>query len=199
MELQGCVVFAGDSVTDCGRREDADGLGHGYVRELAGDTRLADCRVVNVGVGGDRLADLEQRWQQDVVAEQPDIVSVLIGINDTWRHFDSGIPSDLDLFAGRYRSLLAALPAHTRIILVEPFVVPVSQDQVGWRDDLDPRIAAVAHLAEEFGAVRVPLDGTLNQRAESLGAAEIAADGVHPTERGHHEIAAAWLHAVTGP
>jgi lysophospholipase L1-like esterase len=198
MELQGRVVFAGDSVTDCGWRDDHQQLGHGYVRRLAASDQLARCHVMNAGTGGDRLQDLEQRWDQDVLTLEPDVVSVMIGVNDTWRHFDSGEPSDISAFSRRYHKLLATLPPVTRLILLEPFVVAVSDEQEKWRRDLDPQIDAVHLLAEEFGAVLVPLDGILNHLAQSTGAASLAADGVHPTARGHQEIARAWLRAVIG-
>jgi acyl-CoA thioesterase-1 len=196
VNLEGCLVFAGDSVTDCGRREDPEHLGFGYVRELASSGSLSGCRILNAGVGGDRLEDLERRWEADVLAARPDAVSVMIGINDTWRRFDSGIPSDLGIFTDRYRRLLGTLAADVRIILLEPFVLPVHQDQVSWREDLDPRIDAVHLLAEEFGAVIVPVDGILNELAQRMGAAALADDGVHPTAQGHREIAAAWRRAV---
>lgn len=196
MDVHGSLVFAGDSVTDCGRREDPAGLGSGYVRELASTLVPRGVRVANAGVGGDRLADLGDRWEADVVARHPDHVSVLIGINDTWRLHDTGERSDHGAFAERYRLLLSALPSTTRIVLLEPFVLPVTEDQERWRDDLDPRIEVVHLLAEEFGAVLVPIDAVLHRLARRLGAPALAADGVHPTERGHREIAAAWSRTV---
>ncbi|WP_241521848.1 SGNH/GDSL hydrolase family protein [Arthrobacter pityocampae] len=197
MEIEGCVVFAGDSVTDCGWREDPDHLGSGYVRELASGEALARCRVLNAGTGGDRLEDLERRWEEDVLAARPDVVSVMIGINDTWRRFDSGLPSDLGAFTDRYRSLLGSLAPDVGIVLLEPFVIPVDEGQMRWREDLDPRIDAVHLLAEEFGAALVPLDGILNELARRTGAAVLADDGVHPTALGHQEIAGAWRRAVS--
>jgi lysophospholipase L1-like esterase len=190
------VIFAGDSVTDCGRREDPDGLGSGYVRDLASTDLLSGCRVLNAGIGGDRLEDLERRWEADVLAARPDVVSVMIGINDTWRRFDSGLPSDPGVFTDRYRALLGSLAPDVRIVLLEPFVVPVTEEQVEWREDLDPRIDAVHLLAREFGAVIVPVDGALNGLARRTGASALAADGVHPTAQGHRAIAEAWRRAV---
>lgn len=194
--VQGTIVFAGDSVTDCGRREDPEGLGHGYVRLLAGHETLIGARVRNAGVGGDRLTDLGERWHQDVVALEPDLVTVLIGINDTWRGFDSGQHSDPSAFEERYRGLLGALEPVTRIVLMEPFVLPVDTGQEAWRPDVETRIDAVHRLAVEFGATLVPTDRALRGRAEALGAQALAADGVHPTPLGHREIADAWIRAV---
>jgi acyl-CoA thioesterase-1 len=196
MELRGCLVFAGDSVTDRGRRQDPEGLGFGYVRNLSEEGFPAGMTIVNAGVGGDRLDDLANRWEKDVLAHEPDLVSVMIGINDTWRIADSGTPSEIGAFIDTYRGMLSRLSSSTRIILLEPFVLPVTAEQATWRVDLDPRIDAVHLLADEFGAVIVPTDGTLTRLAHTVGAARLAEDGVHPTPLGHSEIAAAWRRTV---
>ena len=194
--MERTIVLAGDSVTDCGRREDPRGLGNGYVHLLAGHPSLRDARLVNAGIGGDRLEDLAARWQRDVLAPEPDIVSVLIGINDTWRQFDSGQHSDLGAFADRYRGLLGSLDPATRIVLMEPFVLPVEEAQQSWRSDVDARIDVVHRLAVEFGATLVRTQRVLDRLAVTIGAGPLAADGVHPTTRGHGEMAAAWISAV---
>lgn len=83
-KLQGAsVLFAGDSVTDCGRREDPRGLGDGYVSMLAAELGEQGATVANVGIGGDRVVDLQQRWSADVVGGNADVLSILVGINDT--------------------------------------------------------------------------------------------------------------------
>ncbi|WP_342024578.1 SGNH/GDSL hydrolase family protein [Arthrobacter citreus] len=194
------IVFAGDSVTDCGRRGGAGGgLGDGYVRMLAESAPFAGASVINRGVGGDRAEDLARRWEADVLAETPHCVSVMIGINDTWRRFDSGQETDQATFLARYRSMLERLAPDTPIILMEPFVLPVDAEQQKWRQDLDPRIASVRRLAKEFGAVLVRTDEILNNLVAAGTAPQtLAEDGVHPTERGHAAIAAAWLDAVAG-
>jgi acyl-CoA thioesterase I len=87
------VVFAGDSVTDCGRRTDPEGLGDGYVRDLWNDLGPQRPQIVNVGISGNRAVDLRERWATDVLAHEPDLVSVLIGINDTWRRYDEDDPT----------------------------------------------------------------------------------------------------------
>src|ERR1700754_764879 len=87
------IVFTGDSITDCDRRTDPEGLGDGYVRLLAGSPELAGFDVRNRGISGNRVLDLQERWENDVVAEQPAILSVLVGINETWRRYDSGDPT----------------------------------------------------------------------------------------------------------
>ncbi|SDE12640.1 SGNH/GDSL hydrolase family protein [Glycomyces harbinensis] len=186
------VVFAGDSVTDCGRREDPDALGSGYVRLLAPALAAAGFAVANRGVSGDRVRDLKGRWDTDVAALRPTIVSVLIGVNDMWRRYDSGDPTSAADFAADYRSILKGLDA--RLVLVEPFLLPVTGEQEAWREDLDEKITAVRDLADEFAAVLVPADEVLNALGDPHG---LAPDGVHPGDRGHEALAELWL-AHTG-
>lgn len=194
-------VFAGDSVTDCGRLDGAGGgLGDGYVRLLAESAPLAGAAVVNRGVGGDRIEDLARRWDAEVLAEAPQAVSVMIGINDTWRRYDAGQKTGEATFLARYRALLERLAPDAVVVLMEPFLLPVTPEQRSWRQDLDPKIAAVHRLAKEFGAVLVRTDEVLNSLV-AAGAApgSLADDGVHPTARGHAAIAQAWLEAVCSP
>ncbi len=189
------VLFVGDSVTDCGRRDDPEGLGQGYVRVLAGTPQLAGRAVLNRGISGNRVVDLEERWADDVLAAEAGVVSILIGINDTWRRYDSDDPTSAEDYEAGYRRLLTALVERSQptLVLMEPFLLPVRPEQEGWREDLDPKIAVVHRLAEEFGAVLVPTDVELTRLAGETGAAALASDGVHPTAEGHAAMAAIWL------
>lgn len=190
------LVFAGDSITDSGRdRDDAASLGDGYVRLIAqavGD----DVMVVNKGISGDRAVDLAARWD-DVLAAQPDVLTVYIGVNDMWRRFDSDDPTSVEDFEATVTQLLEAARAAgvERFVLVEPFFVPVGKGQAAWLDDLDPKRAAVRRLAERFDATLVPLHDRVGAAAETHGAAAIVPDGVHPTPQGAALIADAWLAA----
>jgi len=200
------IVFIGDSITDAGRREDPDGhLGHGYVRLVSealaarGDARP----IVNTGIGGDRAVDLRARWEQDALAHDPELLSVYVGINDTWRRYDAGSATTADAYEDTYRSLLTEAQDRLapRMILVEPFVLPVTAEQERWgAEDLDAKRAVVAKLASEFGAAFVPLQSLLLDAAAQHGGgraghAALAADGVHPTPLGSELIAGAWLGA----
>jgi lysophospholipase L1-like esterase len=195
-ETRGPILFIGDSITDCGRREDSpDYLGDGYVRMIA--ERIPDRRVINVGISGNRAIDLRDRWHIDVVEQRPEILTVYVGINDTWRRYDSNDPTSAATFEANYRACLADVGDAARVILVEPFVLPVSDEQQHWHEDLDEKRAVVARLAAEFTFGFVPLQSVLAAAAEDHGAASLASDGVHPTELGHRLIADAWL-AVAG-
>ncbi len=199
------LLLIGDSITDAGRREDPDGLGHGYVRLVAkalaarGDARP----VINTGISGDRAVDLRGRWETDALDHDPELLSVYVGINDTWRRYDSEDPTTADEFAATYWTLLddAQERLAPRMILVEPFVLPVTAEQQRWSmEDLDAKRAVVAQLAVEFGAAFVPLQSLLLEAAAQHGGgraanAALAADGVHPTPAGSELIAGAWLAA----
>lgn len=189
------VVFAGDSVTDCGRREDPRGLGSGYVRDLFDSLGPQRPRIVNVGISGNRAADLEARWQTDVLAHAPDVVSVLIGINDTWRRYDKNDPTSVESFEKSYRAMLE--PLRAKLILVEPFLLAVKDGQHAWREDLDPKIEVVRRLASEYGAVLVAADVEFNRQAPSVGATTLADDGVHPTAAGHRLLADLWQRTIS--
>ena len=186
------ILFIGDSVTDCGRREDApDFLGDGYVRLIA--EKLVGQPVINVGISGNRVIDLRDRWDIDVVQQHPGILSVYVGINDTWRRYDENDPTTASAFEDDYRACLANTGGASRVILLEPFVLPVTAEQERWHEDLDDKRAVVARLAAEYATGFVPLQALLSAAAEDHGAAALAADGVHPTELGHRMIADAWL------
>jgi len=194
------LVFIGDSVTDAGRRDDPEGLGRGWVRMVAEQLaqRGDDRPIVNTGVGGNRVRDLRARWQTDALDHDPELLTVYVGINDTWRRYDSDDPTSADAFEDDYRFILER--AHDtvapRLILVEPFVAPVTGAQKHWgEEDLDAKRAVVRRLADEFGADLVPLAQVMADAAARYGEAALAADGVHPTELGATLIAGAWLAA----
>jgi lysophospholipase L1-like esterase len=194
--MTGPLLFIGDSITDAGRRDDPEHLGHGYVRLVAqslaarGDHRT----VLNRGIGGDRIGDLRARWQADAIELAPSVLTVYVGVNDTWRRFDAGLSTSASEFEGTYRGMLeeARAAGNPRLVLVEPFLVPVTDEQHGWLDDLAGKRDAVASLATEFGAAYVPLHRILTDAAAHHGAAAIAADGVHPTPLGAELIAESW-------
>lgn len=204
LESQNRILFQGDSITDCGRdRSQFSGLGSGYVMMAA--SLLAalhpeletDC--LNRGISGNRTADLLKRWQTDCLDLKPDVLSVFIGINDVWRRYDADSPTPCETFSANYRALLErtleALP-DIKLILMEPFVLPVPEDRKQWREDLDPKIHAVRDLAREFNALYLPMDGIFAAAAAARPPEFWAGDGVHPSPAGHALIAKSWLQAV---
>jgi len=203
IEPESKILFIGDSITDAGRnRYDDSDLGRGYPMILAAYLMnkypTYDLRILNRGVGGDRLVDVKNRWEEDCLELNPEIVSILVGINDVWHHMDSEEYLDeaaLEQFETDYRSMLKMLAKRTdaRVVLMEPYVLPYPKDRMSWRKHLDPRIQIVRRLANEYHAVLVPLDGALNALGiENDFQTYTGDDGVHPTLTGHAAIAETW-------
>lgn len=197
------VLFQGDSITDCGRsRENLDDLGGGYAMMAASWIGAMypewKIRFVNRGISGNRVKDLQQRWKADCLDLKPNWVSIMIGINDTWRAFDSNDPTSPEDYRDAYDGILADVRDQlgARIILLEPFVLPFPEDRKAWRADLNPRIDIVRDLARKYEAILVPLDGIMAEACTRREPAYWAADGVHPTNEGHALIAQAWFQAV---
>lgn len=210
------VMFAGDSITDCQRLEDEAGLGSGYPARVAGEWgfRHPDRPVtwLNSGLAGSKVSDLERRWRTHVLDVRPDVVSVLVGINDVgWHTYDpDGRVIPAEEYAAGYDRLLAPLAgAGADLILIEPFLLPVrgtirvvdtDVDEAGrreWRADLDPKIQAVRDLADRYDAHLLAADAMFAELATAAEPEHWAADGVHPTPAGHAALAAAWLRLVT--
>ncbi len=200
------VLFIGDSITDAGRdRSNPFDLGGGYPALVAATYAATSTaapesgvRFLNRGISGNRVRDLRRRWQADCLDLAPQLVSIMIGVNDMWRRYDADDPTPVEDFERDYRAILRATVdgGAPRLVLVEPFLLPVREEQRAWRGDLDPKIGVVRRLADEFAATLVPLDTLLAEATATRAAAELAGDGVHPTPDGHALIARHWCEAV---
>lgn len=184
------ILFQGDSITDAGRdRSNIHDLGQGYpkyaaqfLREDFPDTEF---EFIDLGISGDQTMQLVARLESDFIDIQPDIVSILIGINDTWHHAGDKSYIPHDVFEERYRTVLTAIRERTnaKIMMLEPFLIPVA-DKEFFREDLDPKIQVIRKLAREFADVYVPTDGLLASAYTCDEPTSFAADGVHPTAKG---------------
>jgi lysophospholipase L1-like esterase len=200
------ILFFGDSITDAGRdRENSTntGLGKGYamLSSAALSARYPEWNLsfTNKGISGNRIYDLETRLQEDVLSLQPDLVSILIGINDTWHSHKHGKPSPLDEFTAAYHRVLTSLRenGNPTLVICEPFLLPIPKDRRVWRPDLDSRITICRELAREFGANYLPLDGIFAAAACRQTLDYWLPDGVHPSLAGHALIADHWTKLVT--
>ncbi|MGM0125922.1 hypothetical protein IGI37_003323 [Enterococcus sp. AZ194] len=201
------ILFNGDSITDACRREDPDfGLGYGYplfltalLNEYYNNQKI---EVINRGISGDQIAGMNSRWQEDCLDYQPDLVSILIGINDVGFNEEAesfGTLEETARYETIYREVLDKTKAAgiEKIVLMEPFVMPNEVDRSHWRKDLDPKIQVVRKLAAEYNTVLVSLDGLLNQLCLANGAEKYTRDGVHLVPLGNKVVAEAWMQAVT--
>ena len=190
------ILFQGDSITDCGRdRSDIHNLGHGYpyyaAKLLSERYPDIDFEFVDLGISGNRTPDLVNRLESDFVEIQPDICSILIGINDTWHHSN---PNDNwmkhSYFEHCYRTVLEALKTRTnaKILLMEQFLLP-APDKLYFHEDLDPKIQITRKLAREYADAYLPTDGLLAAAYTTEDWQKFSEDGVHPTAYGAQTIA----------
>lgn len=184
------ILFQGDSITDANRNyEDYYDLGTGYsfyaARNLREKYPDVDFEFINRGINGNQTKDLVERLQEDFVDIQPDIVSILIGVNDTWHHSEKRDWIPNDVFESRYRTVLSTIKekTHAKIMMLEPFLIPV-EDKLYFREDLDFKIDIERKLAREFADVYLPTDGLLSSEFIGNNPTDYAADGVHPTKKG---------------
>lgn len=189
------LLFQGDSITDWGRNyDDIHDLGNGYVKFAAELLKEKYPEIqfefINLGISGNQTKDLVERLQRDFIDINPDIVSILIGINDTWHHAENKDWIPNELFEKQYRTVLKSIKENTsaKIMMLEPFLIPVS-DKLFFRDDISPKIEIERKLAREYADVYLPTDGLLSSAFIGDDPVSFAADGVHPTEKGAQFIA----------
>ncbi|MFD9072917.1 GDSL-type esterase/lipase family protein [Streptomyces lasiicapitis] len=166
---------------------------------------------LNTGIGGHKVMDLEARWQTDARDARPDVVSILVGVNDMgWHTIDpeGSVISAREFEAGYDRLLAPLAEAGTKLILIEPFLLPIrslveaghaliaEEARKQWRTDLDPKIQTVRKLARKYDAHLLDADDMFATLAATTGPEHWAADGVHPTPAGHAALAAAWLRLI---
>ncbi len=188
------VLLQGDSITDAGRNyDDHHDMGLGYAKYATEQLRemypQVEFEFINLGISGHQTKDLVDRLDRDFVQLQPDIVSILIGINDVWHHAGdrSWIPDEE--FEARYRTILQTIreKTHAKIMMLEPFLIPVP-DKLYFREDLYRKIEIERKLAREYANVYLPTDGLLASAFVGDDAVTYASDGVHPTEKGARYI-----------
>lgn len=197
------ILFQGDSITDaCRKDEYICHMGLGYPAYVAG--RLGcDCpgqyRFVNRGISGNRIVDVYARIKRDILNLKPDVMSLLIGVNDVWHEFDCGNGIDTPKFIRLYKLLLdeirEALP-DIQILLLEPFVLEGSATAAhypAFRAQVEEKAAAVAQIAAEYDLPFISLQQELDDMAAKAGNDHWLLDGVHPTIFFHQFIADKWL------
>tara|TARA_B110000285_G_scaffold42779_1_gene47493 strand:+ start:2191 stop:2823 length:633 start_codon:yes stop_codon:yes gene_type:complete len=198
------LLFVGDSITDCGRDRESGGtdLGTGYVAQvqalLDAHHPEAKVRYLNTGISGNRVTDLEARWDVDVLAHQPDWVSVMIGINDVWRQFDNPLVKQVSLpaYSEKLQGLVErTLPQVQGMILMSPFFLETNIKEP-MRELMDSYGAAARGIAERNELRFVDLQAAFNAWLAHNHTSLLCEDRVHPNAVGHNIIASAFLDAV---
>lgn len=201
--FKGCtIMFQGDSITDSRRiRFIKYHMGYGYCsmikKYIEKNYKDLDMKFLNKGVYGDTTEKLKKRWENTTIKYSPNILSLLIGINDTWRRYDRNIITTQNKFYDNYAFFLeSTLKAKldTQIVIMEPFLLTVKKDQSSWFEDLNPKIQIIKKLARESNAIYIPLNEIFIEKLTTeKNAWYWTKDGVHPTKEGHELIAKQWL------
>lgn len=203
------LLLIGDSITDCGRgrpiaEASFNALGDGYVSLLNAffttTVPQARLRIVNMGTSGNTVRDLAARWDSDVVALNPDWLSICIGINDVWRQFDARLQVESFVSLDEYTRTLEDLIRTTRpqirgLVLMTPyFIEPNRTDPM--RIMMDQYGAVVRELASRYEAIFVDTQAAFDRVLAELHPMALAEDRVHPNMTGHMILARAFLEAV---
>ncbi len=199
------ILFQGDSITDALRERDNDRhMGIGYptlVSAALGYERRCDYEFINRGISGNRIVDVYARLKCDIINLKPDVVSILIGVNDAWHDFDwaNGVSADrfYDLYCMLVEDITASLPG-VKIMVLEPFVLDATVTQGRYKEfraEVKKRADASRRVAEKYGLTFIPLQEDFDRLAEEKTATFWLSDGVHPTDAGHEFIKRKWIEA----
>ena len=204
------VLFQGDSITDMGRsRADADqpnkqsALGAGYAwfaaAELLVDRPDDGLRVFNRGISGNKVFQLADRWPTDCLDLKPNVLSILIGVNDFWHTLNGQYHGTVEIYERDYRALLErtrkALP-QVKLVLCEPFVLRCGAVNGQWFPEFEGYRAAAKRVADTFADVFIPFQAMFDVAVRFAPPNQWAGDGVHPTATGASLMAHNWLKAV---
>jgi len=196
------ILFQGDSVTDAGRdRSDPHDMGTGYPKYASAMISDAhpdiDFEFINLGISGNRTENLVARLQSDFVEIAPDVVVLLIGVNDVWHHFSHNIDTPAKTFESNLRLILTTIKETmgAKLLMVEPFLL-YGSDKVHMLEELDEKIRIERTLAQEFADVYLPLHAIFAAETVNTTYTDFSVDGVHPNAGGSCFIAERILHAI---
>ena len=199
------ILFQGDSITDAGRNRDFDPeSGYGYatlVKASIGLDKYGEYEFINKGIGGNRIIDLLARVKCDIINLKPDVMSILIGVNDVWHRFAFQNGVSTEKFEKYYCMLIEeikeALP-DTKIIILEPFVLKGLATEENWnefRAELEEKAVVSKRAAEKYNLKFIELLKPFDELSEKVNAEYWLGDGIHPTAAGHEFIKREWIKA----
>jgi lysophospholipase L1-like esterase len=205
------ILFQGDSITDFGRDKsnsapnNQGALGTGYAwlaaAELLVDHPASKLSLFNRGISGNKVFQLADRWQADCLDLKPDVLSILIGVNDLWHTLTGKYQGTVQIYERDYRALLErtkkALPK-VKLVICEPFVLRCGAVTDKWFPEFDTYRAAARRVAESFHATFFPFQTMFDEAVKYAPPARWAGDGVHPTSDGASLMAQTWLRMIAG-
>ncbi len=210
IQKESTILFQGDSITDAGRdrkREgnanDKDALGKGYVYSIATHLlaeRAGDgLKIYNRGISGNKVFQLADRWDKDCLDLKPDVLSILIGVNDIWHTLNGNYDGTVEKYEKDYRALLErtlkALPK-VKLVICEPFVLRCGAVNDKWFPEFDKYRAVSKKMSKEFNALFVPFQSMFDNAVKQAPPAHWAGDGVHPSMAGAYLMGQEWLKVV---
>lgn len=201
------ILFQGDSITDAGRSRDVnrdDLVGRGYpvlVKASLGFENPNEYEFINRGVSGDRVVDLYARIKMDILNLKPDVMSILIGVNDVWHEIVDCNGVDAEKYYKVYSMLIEEIKQELpdiKIMILEPFVLKASATEEEWDrflTETKKRAQMAKKVAEKFNLTFVPLQDGFDALTKKAPSSYWLRDGVHPTAMGHEYIKTQWLKA----
>ena len=198
------LLFQGDSVTDAGRdKRNYHDMGKGYPHFAAAQIREAlpdaEIEMINLGISGNRTDQLFDRLYPDAIELAPDVISILIGINDVWHRFGSSrIETTPEQTEANYRAILERIKTQTnaKIVMLQPFLLDCEQNQ-HLRPGLDGLLPIIKRLADEYADLYIPLDELLAKAMQTQPEpCYYSADGVHPNQNGAAFIGEQYAKAI---
>ncbi len=204
------ILFQGDSITDNGRdRKDMNynspkAMGYGYAAHTAGGILLDQAaytpRIYNRGISGNKVFQLRDRWEKDCFELQPDVLSILIGVNDFWHAFDGKYDGTPAVYRRDYLELVDRTMNRfpdLQLVICEPYAVNnVKAVTDAWFPSFLEIRAAAKEVADTYGAIFVPFQKVFDEAAKKAPASYWTHDGVHSSLAGSQLMAAAWLKAT---
>lgn len=203
------ILFQGDSITDAGRsRENDANAGFGYVTLVKGELGFNypnEYEMYNRGISGNRVIDVYARMKKDIIKLKPDIMSILIGVNDVWHEINRQEGIDADKYFKIYSMLIEevkeALP-DVKIMIMEPFVLKASATEDTeecpnkwdlFSTEVKKRAEKAKEIATKYDLPFIPLQEKFDEAAKLAPNNYWLADGVHPTTAGHEIIKREWI------
>jgi lysophospholipase L1-like esterase len=204
------VLFQGDSITDAGREKEkelpnnARSFGSGYAflatSSLMNALSENDLTFYNRGISGNKVYQLAERWQKDCLDLKPNLLSILIGVNDYWHQRNGNYDGTVKVYEDDYRALLQLTKERlpdVNLVVCQPFaVLNTSAVDESWVEPMKEYQAAAKKIAEEFNAVWVPFQEVFDEAVKHAPATYWTPDGVHPAMPGAQLMAEAWLRSI---
>ncbi len=204
------ILFQGDSITDTGRdrsnknANDTSALGSGYAHLVAAKLleqfASQNIQIYNRGISGNKVPELQNRWKEDCIDLKPNILSILIGVNDYWHKRDGHYKGSALDFKNQLRNLIQSTVSQfpqIKLVLGEPFAVKnVQVVNDSWFPEFADYQQAVRDIAKEFRAILIPYQQIFDEAEKKAPGSYWTSDGIHTSLAGAQLMAKAWLEAV---